>query len=82
MRVKKDLKDLDATDQDLPAGTKPFISDSQCPYCRGLWNETKKLWNKKKIFSYFTVSGTVRITVHILMIRRSSSQTRIFQGFD
>ena len=63
MRVKKDLKDLDATDQDLPAGTKPFISDSQCPYCRGLWNETKKLWNKKKIFSYFTVSGTVKIRV-------------------
>ena len=27
----------------------------------GLWNETKKLWSKKKNFSYFTVSGTVRI---------------------
>ena len=61
MRVKKDLKDLDATDLDLPAGTKLYINDSLCPYYRELWNEAKKLWNKKKIFSYFTVSGTVRI---------------------
>ena len=28
MRVKKDLKDLDATDLDLPAGTKLYINDS------------------------------------------------------
>ena len=61
MHVKKDLKDLDATDLDLPAGTKLYINDSLCPYYRGLWNETKKLWNKEKMFSYFTVSGTVRI---------------------
>ena len=60
MRVKKDLKDLDATDLDLPAGTKLYINDSWCPYYRRLWKETKKLWSKKTIF-YFTVSGTVRI---------------------
>ena len=61
MCVKKDLKDLDATDLDLPAGTKLYINDSLCPYYRGLRNEAKKLWNKEKILSYFTVSGTVRI---------------------
>ena len=36
MRVKEDLKDLDATDLDLPAGTKLYINDSLCPYYRGL----------------------------------------------
>ena len=61
MGVKKDLKDLGTTDLDLPARTKLYINDSLCLYYRGLWNETKKLWSKKKIFSYFTVSGTVRI---------------------
>ena len=61
MRVKKDLNDLDATDLDLPAGTKLYSNDSLCTYYRGLWNKTKKLLSKKKIFSYFTVSGTVRI---------------------
>ena len=31
MCVKKYLKDLDATDLDLPAGTKLYINDSLCP---------------------------------------------------
>ena len=60
-RVKNDLKDLDTTDLDLPAGRKLYINDSLCAYYRELWNEVKKLWNKEKIFSYFTVTGTVRI---------------------
>ena len=62
-RVKKDLKDLDATDLDFPAGTKFYIIDSidsLCPYDKGLWNEIKKLWNNEKIFFYFTVNGTVK----------------------
>ena len=59
--AKKDLKDLATTDLDLPARTKLYINDSLCLYYRVLWNEIKKLWSKKKIFSYFTVSGTVRI---------------------
>ena len=41
--------------------TQLYINDSLCPYHRGLWNETKILWNKEKIFSYFTVTGIVRI---------------------
>ena len=60
MRVKKDLKDLNATNFVLLAGTRLYINDSLCPYYRGMWNETKKLWNKRKIFSYFTFSGTLR----------------------
>ena len=50
MCVKKYLKDLDATVLDLPAGTKLYINDRLCPYYKGLWNETKKPWNKKKYF--------------------------------
>ena len=53
MRVKKDLKDLDATDLDLPAGTKLYINGSLCPYYRELWNEAKKMWSKKKIFLFY-----------------------------
>ena len=60
-RVKNYLKDLDTTDLDLPAGRKLYINDSLCAYYRELWNEVKKLWNKEKIFSYFTATGTVRI---------------------
>ena len=53
MCVKKDLKDLDATELDLPAGTKLYIYDSLCPYYRGLWNETKKLEQEKNIFLFY-----------------------------
>ena len=61
MHVKKELKDLDSTDLDLPAGTKLSINDSLCSYYRVLWSEAKKLWNEKKIYFYFDVNGTVRI---------------------
>ena len=43
MRVKKDLKDLGATDLDLPAEKKLYINGSLCPYYRGLQNEIKLL---------------------------------------
>ena len=61
MRIKKGLKDLNPTNLGFPEGTKIYVNDRLCPYYRGLWNECKKLWNNKKIYSYFTVNGTVRI---------------------
>ena len=61
MRIKKGLKDLNPTNLSFPEGTKIYVNDSLCPYYRGLRNECKKLWNNKKIYSYFTANGTVRI---------------------
>ena len=60
MRIKKELKDLNPANLSFPEGTKIHVNDSLCPYYRGLWKECKKLWNNKKIYSYFTVNGTVR----------------------
>ena len=61
MRIKKGLKDLNPTNLGFPEGTKIYVNDSLYPYYMGLWNECKKLWNNKKVYSYFTVNGTVRI---------------------
>ena len=61
MRINVLLKDLNPTNLSFPESTKLYVSDSLCPYSRGLWNECKKLWNNKEIYSYFTVNGTVRI---------------------
>ena len=61
MRIKKRLKDLNPASLSFPEGIKIYVNDSQCPYYWGLWNECNKLWNNKKIYSYFTVNGTVRI---------------------
>ena len=57
IKVTEDLKDLNPTDLDFPQGTRLFVSDSLCPYYRGLRNECKKLWINKQIF--VTVNGTV-----------------------
>ena len=49
MKVKKDVKDLNATYLDFPEGRQKFINDTMSPYYRVLWNKHKKLWvNKKK----------------------------------
>ena len=61
MRIKKGLKDLNPTNLSFSEDTKICVNDSLCPYYSGLWNEWKKLWNNKKIYSYFTVNATVRI---------------------
>ena len=55
------MKVLNPTNLSFLEGTKKYVNYSLCPYCKVLWNECKKLWNNKKIYSYFTVNGTVRI---------------------
>ena len=59
MHIKKGLKDLNPAILSFPEGTKIYVNDSLCPYYNRLWNECKKIWNDKKIYSYFTINGTV-----------------------
>ena len=61
MRSKKGQKNLNLTSLNFPEGIKTYVNDSLCPCYSWLWNEFKKLWNNKRIYSYFTVNGTVRI---------------------
>lgn len=60
MCVKKGLKD-ESNKPEFSRRHQIYVNDSLCPYYRGLWNEYKKLWNNKKLSSYFTVNGTVII---------------------
>ena len=59
MHIKKGLKDLNPAILSFPEGTKIYVNDSLGPYYNRLWNECKKIWNDKKIYSYFTINGTV-----------------------
>ena len=61
MSIKKAQKGLDPTNLSFPEGTKIYINDSLSLSYTGLWNECKKLWNNKKIYSYFSVNSKVRI---------------------
>ena len=59
MRVKRQLKGLDPAVVDLPEETEIFINESLYPYYREIWNKCKKLWNKQKLYQYYTINGSV-----------------------
>ena len=58
-----ELRKLKPSELDLTKRLKFYINESLCPYCRGLWNQCKKLWNKQQIFSFLTVNGSKRIKI-------------------
>ena len=43
LKVKKDLRNLDMGDIDLPRGTTIYINQSLCPYYRILRSKAKRL---------------------------------------
>ena len=67
MPLKKYLKDLDATDLDLPAGTKLYINDNVSLLPRIVEWSQKNVEQEKKNF-FFTVCGTgCKRRVHIVL---------------
>ena len=54
-----ELKKLKPVNLDLSVGIKLYIYESLCPYHGDFWNRCKKLWNRRKLFSFFTVNGLV-----------------------
>ena len=63
LKVKKDLRNLDMEDLDLPRGTKIYINQSLCPYYRILWSKAKRLQNIGSIDNFYISSGTIKIKV-------------------
>ena len=61
---------------DLPEGTKIFINESLCPYCRGIWNKCKKLRDKQKVHQYYTINGLIRLRIE------ESGQAKIITHID
>ena len=59
LRVKKDLKSLDATKLKFPESTKIYINESLRPYYRGIWNKCKKLRAIQKTHQFYTISGLI-----------------------
>ena len=45
---------------DLPKGTKLFINESLRPYYKDLWVICKKLWNRKRVHSFFTSNDILK----------------------
>ena len=62
-QAKKDLKDLNTDDLDLPTDTKIFVNQSLCPYYRMLWSKSKRLQSMGMINSFFISGGTVKVKI-------------------
>ena len=62
-KIKKDLRDLNMDDLDLPRDTKIYINQSLCPYYRILWSKAKRLQNIGLIDSFYISSGSIKIKV-------------------
>ena len=60
LRCKKDPRSIKMINLDLPEGTKLFINESLCPHYKALWVICKKLWNRKRIHSFFTADGIIK----------------------
>ena len=56
---RKKLKVVDKTKLKFPEETQIFTTDSLCPYYRGIYGKCKKLYQLKKIFSFY--NGIIRI---------------------
>ena len=63
LQVKKDLKELNTDDMDLPRGTNIFVNQSLCPYYRILWSKSKRLHSMGIINSFFVSGGTVKVKI-------------------
>ena len=63
LKVKKDLRNLDMEDLDLPRGTKIYINQSLCPYYWVLLSKPKRLQNIGSIDNFYISSGSSNIKV-------------------
>ena len=60
-KIKKDLRDLNMDDLDLPGDTKIYINQSLCPYYRILWSKAKRLQNIESIDNFYISSESIKI---------------------
>ena len=58
LQAKKDLKDLNTDNLNLPRGTEIFVNQSLCPHYRMLWSKSKRLRSMVMINSFFISGGT------------------------
>ena len=63
LKVKKDVRDLNKDDLDLPRGTRIYVNQSLCPFYRILWSKAKRLQNTGSIDNFYISSGTIKIKV-------------------
>ena len=62
-KVKKDLRDSNMEDLDLPRGTKIYVNQSLCSYYRILYSKAKRLQKIGSKNNFYIFSRTTKIKV-------------------
>ena len=60
LRCKKDLRNINISNLDLPEGTELFINEILCPYYKCLSVMCKRLRDRKRIHSFFAALGIIK----------------------
>ena len=74
---KEKLKQLKPESLSLPAPVKIYINESLCPYYKKLWTKCTKLWDAKRILSFWFSNGSIRVK---LVNENISIITRLWFG--
>ena len=61
MANKKKLRNIDVGELNFAEETRLFLNDSLCPYYRGIYGKCKRLLEAKKISSFWTWNGNIKI---------------------
>ena len=80
---KKKLKQVKPESLNLPAGVKIYINESLCPYYKKLWTKCKKLWDAKRILSFWVSNGSIRVKLineNVSIITHDCDLEKLFSG--
>ena len=80
---KNKLKQLKPESLNLPASLKIYINESLCPYYEKLWTKCKKLWDAKRILSFWISNGSLRVKLvneNVSIITRDCDLEKLLPG--
>ena len=80
---KKKLKQLKPESLNLPAGVNIYINESLCPYYKKLWTKCRKLWDAKRILSFWVSNGSIRVKLvneSVSIITHDCDLEKLFPG--
>ena len=80
---KKKLEQLKPETLNWPAGVKIYINEIICPYYKKLWTKCRKLWDAKRVFSFWVSNGSVRVKLvneNVSIITHDYDLEKLFPG--
>ena len=83
MLNKKKLEQLKPETLNWPAGVKIYINEIICPYYKKLWTKCRKLWDAKRVFSFWVSNGSVRVKLvneNVSIITHDYDLEKLFPG--